>query len=232
MTRLDFVSNFMINRHHCYYICRMEMIQGWGRGARVWYWRTWTPQRPVWPVFVVSHWTGSSFFDLLHGSPRLSYANAGQTRGGNVLELSRGGQRLPLSFSASFPHLYLHFSCLFPSQQLDRLWHERKWVLSGWERWGWCCCCDLHHLWGTSALKRSLVMCMWSVILSGPCSVYCRSVIVWAVLPVIAQFLEEWFVAFPVKLLKLSYRVCIFPCLSQLCQLYLLTTSKVLSLSG
>lgn len=188
----------------------------------------------MWPVFVVSHWTGSSFFDLLHGFPCLSYGNAGQTQGGNVLELSRGGQRHSLSFCASFPRLYLHFSCLFPSQQLDRLWHERKWVLSGWERWGWCFCSDLHHLWGSSALQRSLVMCMWSVILSGPCSVYCRSVIVWAMLPVIAQaeLVQPWFVTFPVKLLKLSYRICISRCLSQPCQLYLLTTSKVLSLLG
>lgn len=72
----------------------------------------------MWPVFVVSHWTGSSFFDLLHAFPRLSYVNAGQTRGGNVLELSGGGQRLPLSFSASFPRYISSFLASSPLNNL------------------------------------------------------------------------------------------------------------------
>lgn len=88
-------------------------------------------------------------------------------------------------FRVISPPLFFFFFASSPLKQLDRLWHERKWVLSGWERWGWHSGCDPHHLWGSSALHWSLVMCMWSFILSGPCGVYCRSVIVWGAPPVV-----------------------------------------------
>lgn len=158
----------MINRHLLAY----GNDPGLREGHEVRWWRTWTGQRPVWPVFVVSHWTGSSFFDLLHAFPRLSYANSGRTRRGNMLELSGWGQRLPLLFSTSFPHYISSFLASSPLKQLDRFWHERKWVLSGWERWGCHSYCDPHHLWGSSVLQWSSVMCLLSCIWSGSCSVY------------------------------------------------------------
>lgn len=91
---------------------------GLKEGCEVGWRRTWMPQRPVWPVFVVSHWTGSSFFDLLHAFPLLSYANVGQTRGRNTLELSGGGQRVSLSFPASFPCYIFSFLASFLSSNL------------------------------------------------------------------------------------------------------------------
>lgn len=154
----------MINRHHCYCIWRMEMIQELREGLEVGWWKTWTAQKPVWPVFVVSHWTGSSFFDLLHAFPRLSYGNSGQTQGGNVAGAEWRRTKTPSLFSASFPRYISSFLASSPLKQLDRLWHERKWVDSGWERWGWHSRCDPRLLWGSSVLQLSLVMCVWSFI--------------------------------------------------------------------
>lgn len=61
----------MINRHLLVY----GNDPGLREGHEVRRWRTWAAQRPGWPVFVVSHWMGYSFFDLLHAFLRLSYAN-------------------------------------------------------------------------------------------------------------------------------------------------------------
>lgn len=90
-------------------------------------------------------------------------------------ELSGGGQRLPLFFSASFPRYISSFLASSPLKQLDRLWHERKWVDSGWERWGWHSRCD------PRVCCSDPWLCVCGVLfLSGPCNVSCGSVIVWA----------------------------------------------------
>lgn len=81
---------------------------------------------------------GQDPLSLTFCTPSLAFhmLMAARTRGGNVLELSGGGQRLPLSVSASSPRRISSFLASSPLKQLDRLWHERKRVLTGWERWG------------------------------------------------------------------------------------------------
>lgn len=93
-----------------------------------------------------------------------------------MLELSGGGQRLPLSFSASFPRYISSFLASSPLNNLTDFGMKGSECLADGKGGDGvlavtCATCE-------DQVQRSSVMCMWSVILSGPCSAYCRSVIV------------------------------------------------------
>lgn len=131
-----------------------------------------------------------------------------------------------------FSTLYLLLFLPLPlSNNLTDFGMKGSECLAGWERWGWCSRRDLHHLWGSSAPQRSSVMCAWSVILSGPCSVCCRSVIVWAVPPYLGRLRSD-LLLFRGEASRVVIQGLYFsPSLSALPTLCSYT-SKVLSLAG
>lgn len=161
----------------------MEMIICWG-GALVWVVEEHDRHKGWCGLFLLCL-IGQDPLSLTFctPSPLLSYANVWQNprrkRAGAGVARDKDSPTLPLS-------PFLTISLLFPAtslKRLDRLWHERKWVLSGREKGGegilalTCATCkdQVQQLWFT--------ICVCGGVLFWVALVVCVLVIVRAVLP-------------------------------------------------